>query len=109
MKQRWILFYDGACPLCFKSQSKLISLIDKNIKLTAVDLNSSIAKSKGYDNKQVVLETPVQNYYGYHAWLKLLEKTKHKYFTFIGLRPLFILAYYIISKNRSIISKFIKL
>ena len=109
MKQRWVLFFDGACPLCFKSQSSLVNLVSSEIKLTAVDLNSSIAKSKGYTNDQVVLETPSATYYGYRAWLQLLSKTKYSWTNFILFRPCFILFYLIISKNRKIISKLIKL
>lgn len=107
MKQRWFLFFDGACPLCFKTQSWLIQAIDKNIKLTAVDLQSSIAKSKGYSSKSVVLETSHGIYYSYHAWVQILSKTKYKVFASFVFRPFLILAYYLISKNRKLISKFL--
>jgi predicted DCC family thiol-disulfide oxidoreductase YuxK len=52
MKERWILYFDGACPLCIKSQNSLKKYLPEHIKLTAVDLNSQIAKNKGYDLKQ---------------------------------------------------------
>ena len=104
MKERWFLFFDGACPLCFKSQSKLKTLLP-DVKLTAVDLNSDIAKQKNYPNTAVVLETPNQIYKGYAAWLKILSHTKYKFVTSILLRPIFIFMYYFISKNRKLLGK----
>lgn len=108
-KERWVLFYDGACPLCFKTQSKLSNYLSDNIKLTVVDLNSKIAQSKKYSLKEVVLETQSQTYFGYSAWLMILSETKYSWLTSIFLRPLFILSYQIISKNKKIISKIMKL
>jgi predicted DCC family thiol-disulfide oxidoreductase YuxK len=108
MKSRWVLFYDGACPLCMRTQNKIYDLISDDIKLTAVDLNGAIAISKGYNKNSVVLETPEQNYYSYHAWLKILSKTKYKWCTHLLLRPAFILFYLIVSKNRKMIGKLIK-
>jgi len=107
MKRRWILFYDGACPLCFRSKSWLFNAINKNIKLTAVDLNSDIAKQKGYSLKSVVLEADGHIFKSYHAWIKLLSETKYKHFSSPFYRPLIIIIYYIVSKNRKIISKFL--
>jgi predicted DCC family thiol-disulfide oxidoreductase YuxK len=107
MKERWVLFFDGACPLCLKTQSKLPALLSSRIKLTVVDLNSEIAKSKGYDLKQVVLETNKKTYFGYHAWLQILAETKYDWATNILIRPCFIVFYYFVSRNRKILSKFI--
>ena len=107
MRSRWVLFYDGACPLCVKTKSKIENLLANNVKLTVVDLNSSIAKSKGYDGMQVVLEADNSIYYGYQAWLKILSKTKYAWCTNILFRPLFILLYKFVSKNRRFLSKFI--
>lgn len=104
MKERWILFYDGACPLCFKTKNKLQSLLT-NVKLTAIDLNSEVAKQKRYSNRSVVLETPTQVFKGYHAWLKIVSETKYKFFAHILLRPIFIIFYFLISKNRKLIGK----
>jgi len=106
-KERWMLFYDGACPLCFRAKSKIHSYLNKKIKLTVVDLNSNIAKSKNYSNDQVVLETPRGTYFGYRAWIEILNMTKYSWVTHIFLRPIFILSYYLISKNRKTISKII--
>lgn len=105
MIDRWILFYDGACPLCMRTKSKLPELLGRRIKLTAVDLNSDIAKSKGYSNKTVVLETPYGVFKGYHAWLIILSLTKYRWTTIIFLRPIFIVFYFIISRTRKIIGK----
>jgi predicted DCC family thiol-disulfide oxidoreductase YuxK len=109
MKERWILFYDGACPLCFRSKSWLFEAVDKNIKLTAVDLNSNIAKQKGYSTKSIVLETKTQTFTSHHAFLKLLSKTKYKFFTNIYFKPIFIFLYFVVSKNRKIVNKLIVL
>ena len=106
MKERWILFYDGACPLCMRTKSRLFTLMPKNIKLTAVDLNSSIAKNKGYLGA-VTLETPERVYTSYHACIKLLSETKYKWVTHIFLRPLLIIVYHAISGNRKLLSRFI--
>ena len=70
-----------------------------------MDINGEIAKSKGYSPTQVVLETPTQVLTGYHAWLKILSQTKHKWITNIVLRPVFIIGYFLVSKNRKLISK----
>lgn len=106
MKERWILYFDGACPLCIKSQNSLKKYLPEHIKLTAVDLNSQIAKNKGYDLKQVVLETTEGVFFGYNAWLKILAQTKFAWATSLFFRPCFIVCYFLISKNRKIISKF---
>jgi len=105
MKERWILYFDGACPLCIKSQNKIKELLSENIKLSVVDLNSSIAHSKGYSNKQVVLEISDCVYVGYHAWLKILTQTKFAWAASKIFRPLFIVLYFFVSKNRKLISK----
>ena len=105
MRLRWILYFDGACPLCMKTQYKLKDLISPHIKLTAVDLNSGIAKTKGFTGQSVVLETPEQIYTGHNAWLKILSETKYKWLTNILLRPFFIMGYIIVSKNRKRLSK----
>ena len=107
MKERWFLYFDGACPLCMKSQNKITELLQQNIKITAVDLNGPIAKAKNYSGS-VVLETPNAVYIKHYAWLRILENTKYKWFTHILFRPLFIVFYHVISKNRKIISKLIK-
>jgi hypothetical protein len=107
MKKRWVLFYDGACPLCFKSKSWLYKSLDGEIKLTVVDLNSDIAKVKNYDKSSVVLETANGTFKSYHAWLKLLSKTKYKWVTTMLLRPFFIVFYFLVSRNRKLISKII--
>ncbi len=107
MKTRFTLFYDGACPLCVKTKSKIESLLHHTIKLTVVDLHSSIAKAKGYDGQQVVLEVGNDIYYGYKAWLKILSHTKYSWATHILLRPCFIVFYQIVSRNRKFLSRFI--
>jgi predicted DCC family thiol-disulfide oxidoreductase YuxK len=104
MKERWVLYYDGACPLCTKANTKIKELLP-SVKLTSVDLNSVIAISKGYAKNNVVLETPSQVFLSYKAWLKILQHTKYKWATNILIRPLFILFYHSISKNRKLISK----
>jgi predicted DCC family thiol-disulfide oxidoreductase YuxK len=109
MKQRWVLFFDGACPLCFKAQASLPNFLPEDVKLTVVDLNSPIAKSKNYTLNHVVLETPDKTFVGYHAWLQVLSRTKYSWTTSLLIRPCFILIYFIISKNRKIISKIMKL
>ena len=63
---------DGACPLCFKSKSWLINAVDKNIKLTAVDLNSEIARQKGISNNSVALEANGEIYLKYFSLEKEL-------------------------------------
>lgn len=105
MIDRWILFYDGACPLCMKTKSKLPSLLGDGIRLTAVDINGSVAKTKGYPSDKVVLETPQGIYHGHKAWLKILTRTKYRWVTRIYLRPFFIIFYYIVSRNRKLIGK----
>jgi len=80
-------------------------LIWNYIKLTFVDLNGEIAKAKGYSNKQVVLETSQGVYFGMQAWLKILEHTKYSWATHILLRPLFCVLYFIVSRNRKLLSK----
>lgn len=107
MKKRWVLFYDGACPLCVKTKSKIENLLSNQVKLTVVDLNSSIAKAKGYSREQVVLETDNELFFGYKAWLKILSCTKYSWATHILLRPCFIAFYFIVSKNRKFFSKFV--
>ena len=105
MRYRWFIYYDGACPLCQNAASKLKSLVWNYIKLTFVDLNSDVAKAKGFNNKQVVLETAEGVYFGMKAWLKILEHTKYSWVTHILLRPLFCVFYLIVSKNRKLFSK----
>lgn len=107
MIDRWILFYDGACPLCMKTKSKLPDLLGRRFRITAVDLNSDIAKLKGYDSKTVVLETPHGVYKGCKAWLIILSLTKYRWTTIIFLRPFFIMFYFLISKTRKIIGRFL--
>jgi predicted DCC family thiol-disulfide oxidoreductase YuxK len=107
MIERWILFYDGACPLCLRTQSKLPALLP-NVRLTALDLNSKIAESKGYKD-QVVLETEHGIYKGLNAWIKILSQTKYRFITFVFFRPILIIGYFFISKNRKLISKLIKI
>ena len=104
MKERWVLYYDGACPFCTRANSKITKLLP-DVKLTSVDLNSEIAHSKGYDKNSVVLETPEKTYKGHYAWLKIIEQTNFKWATNIFCRPLFIVFYVIVSKNRKLISK----
>lgn len=106
MKERWILFYDGACPVCMRSSAKLPGLLP-NVKLTAIDLNSPIAQYKGYGKNSAVLETPNKIFKGYRAWLKILSCTKYKWTTFLIYRPFFLLFYALVSKNRQLISKII--
>lgn len=106
MKSRWILFYDGACPLCIKTKSKITNLLDKNIKLSLVDLNSTIAKSKGYDLSQVVLEIGPDVFRGKEAWLKIISHTKYAWFSHILLRPCFIVFYHLVNKNRRFFNRF---
>lgn len=72
MIERWILFYDGACPLCTKAQSWTKYV--KGVKMTTVDLNSEIAKQKGY-NKDLVLETSTCVYSGAIVIEKILSRT----------------------------------
>ena len=81
MIERWVLYYDGACPFCTRANDKVRKMLP-NIKLTSVDLNSEIATSKGYKDS-VVLETPSKIYKGYHAWLKIIEQTKYRWFASI--------------------------
>ena len=83
-------------------------LISDNIKLTAVDLNSDIAKSKGYTKDTVVLETATCTFKGYKAWLEIVKETKYKWSTSLMCRPFFMLAYMLISKNRKLINKILK-
>ena len=106
MKSRWILFYDGACPLCIKTKYKIANLLGNDIKLSVVDLNSSIAKSKGYDLSQVVLEIGPDIYRGKEAWLKIISHTKYAWFSHILFRPCFIVFYYFVNKNRKFLSRF---
>ena len=107
MKTRWILFFDGACPLCLKSQYKISKLISPQIKLTTVDLNGPIATSKGYSNKEIVLEANSEVYFGYKAWVKLLSETKYSFLSHLIFRPIIIVTYFFISRNRKLISKLI--
>ena len=107
MNERWFLFYDGACPLCVKTQNKIHNLLPK-VKVTVVDLNGQISKIKGYSNKQVVLETPDNIYHGIYAWIHILKQTKYKPVTYAIFKPILFLIYWFISKNRKLISKIIR-
>jgi predicted DCC family thiol-disulfide oxidoreductase YuxK len=107
MKTRWILFYDGACPLCVKTKSKIKNLLRDDIKLSVVDLNSSIAKSKGYDLSHAVLEVGTDVYHGHKAWLKIVSHTKYAWASNILIRPCFIVFYHLVSRNRKLFSKLI--
>jgi len=107
MNERWFLFYDGACPLCVKTQNKIHNLIP-NVKITVVDLNGQIAKQKGYSCKQVVLETPNNIFYGIDAWVHILSNTIYKMITYSVFKPILFLIYWFISKNRKLISKIVK-
>ena len=108
MIERWVLFYDGACPLCFKTQSNLVKFLPDNIRITAVDINSNIAKHKGYTNKNVILETPDCVYIGHKACLKILSHTKYNWLNAIILRPIVFITYQIVSKNRKLISLIVR-
>ena len=79
-----------------------------HVKLTAVDLNSDVAKLKKYSNDQIVLETSSCTYMGYKAALQLLAETKYRWLTHLILRPIFIFAYSVISRNRKVIGRFFK-
>lgn len=105
MKNRWILFFDGACPLCTKYKTTISQLSSNNIKLTTVDLNSHVAKSKGYSNNKLVLETTDNVYYGFDACIKLLSQTKYNWSTHWVFRPVVFVGYLFISTNRKLISK----
>ncbi len=107
MRERWVLFYDGACPLCIKAKGKLQSHLH-NVKMTVVDLNSDVAKRKGYDNKQVILEVSDQTYRGLSAWVKIISKTKYSFLSNIAFRPFLFLFYVCVSKNRKYIGKLLK-
>ena len=104
MIERWVLFYDGACPLCVKTQSSIAKIIPDGIRMTAVDINSEIAKSKGYANTNIILETPDCVYIGHHACLKILSHTHWSWANHILLRPAIIIVYHIVSKSRKLIS-----
>ncbi len=107
MKERWVIFYDGACPLCIKAKDRLQSNLP-NIKITVVNLNSDVAKRKGYDNKQAVLEAEGRIYKGLPAWVKILSKTKYKFLSNKIFRPFLFLFYVFITKNRKYIGKLLK-
>ncbi len=107
MRERWVLFYDGACPLCTKVKNKLQTHIP-NKNITLIDINGDVAKRKGYNNKQVILETKNQIYQGFGAWLKIISETKYKFLTYVIFRPLLYFLYLFISKNRQYIGKLLK-
>jgi predicted DCC family thiol-disulfide oxidoreductase YuxK len=109
MRTRWTIYYDGACPVCFKSKNTIFKLINSRIKLTAIDLNSDIAKLKGYNLKTVVLETPCEIYKGYHAWLKIFSETKYYKLTNGTFnRILFAIVYYLVTLYTKITKLYIK-
>lgn len=107
MKERWILFYDGACPLCNKAKSKISKILDDKIKLATIDLNSEVALLQGYTNKDLVLVTPSNVFYNFDVWKILISNTKYKWITNPIFRPVFYLFYLFVSKNKKIISKII--
>lgn len=100
MRERWILFYDGACPLCSKAQNKILTMMSDDVKLTTVDLNSPIAKASKFANDQVVLQTPDQIYHGYEACAKILSKTRYGWLVSPRISPLTRLVFRFVSKNR---------
>jgi predicted DCC family thiol-disulfide oxidoreductase YuxK len=108
MNERWFLFYDGACPLCTKLQSKLVGIIQTNVRLTTIDLNGKIAKLKGYTGDKVVLETPGGVFFGIDVWIHILSKGKYKFATHILFRPILVCIYWLVSRNRKLLSTIIK-
>ncbi len=94
--------------MCLHSKAQIMRLISDNIKLTAIDLNSLSAAKKGYSQKKFVLETTNEIYYDRDAWYMLIGATKYRWMTHKSLKPIFNLCYYLIAKNRTLISKIFK-
>ena len=104
-KQRWILFYDSACPVCYRLKSKWLNELSMNIKLTVVDLNSIVAQSKGYSNKTIVLETPSGVYIGYKAVNILLSNINTFWAKVKPIRYILLTGILLVSLNKKIMRK----
>lgn len=104
IKERWILFYDGGCPLC-RHLKKNLGISDSFIKLTTVSLSSELANVFGY--KQLTLVVMYANkeiiYEGYDAFLVILEKSKYSWLANIFSGKLSWYIYLVLSKIRKIL------
>lgn len=78
VKERWFLYYDGACPLCTRLKTGIEHMMSGTVKFTMVDLGGTIAKSKGYDKSNIVLETPAGSFFGSNAIREISSKFKIK-------------------------------
>lgn len=106
-KETWILFYDGACPMCQKIKDNIAHNIDTHIRLTVVNLNSEIAKNRGYSLNNPVLETPSGIYVGFDVVWQLLGVSKYKCLRKRIFKPLIRFLYFGLFVSRMVIKRFV--
>lgn len=107
-RETWILFYDGACPICFRSKTWINKNLNSEIRLTVVDLNSEVAKNRGYSSHEPILETPNGVFRGFDVVWQTLGKTKFKGFKNPIFKPVLKCLYWLFTALRKIIQWFVK-